>query len=160
MTKSQTRMWHQICWVQSKSPLPTATQRRNAPNMARTAARRYTRIVTDNACGIVAKTFVRTTVAVLPLASQQGSQHKSRRRGLHLHLHHLRLDQAFALGLPITRATRPGNRSAAAITAVVTVQAMIPCATTIPRDTRDGTTVHIDQISIATLTAVVHLAAS
>jgi hypothetical protein len=154
MTKSQTRMWHQICWVQSKSALPTATQRRNAQNMARTAARRYTRIVTDNACGIVAKTFVLTTVAVLPLASQQ----KSRRRGLHLH--HLRLDQAFALGLPITRATRPGNRSAAAITAVVTVQAMIPCATTIPRDTWDGTTVHINQISIATLTAVVHLAAS
>ena len=130
--------------------------------MAKTAANRSTRIAISNASGIVAKTFVLTTLLVLHhavlLASQHAHPHESQRRNLHLHL--LRLDQVFALVLLITRATRPGNRSAAAITAVVTVQAMIPCATTIPRDTQDGTIVHISQITIAIPMVVAHLAAS
>ena len=149
MTKSQSKMWHQICWVQFRSALPTATQRRNAQNTAKTAASRYTRIVTSNACGIVAKTFVITTVVLhhaVPL--------KSRRRG-----HYLHSDQAFVLVLLITRATRPEGLSAAAMMAARTVQAIIPCATAIPRDLRDGTIVHISQITIAIPSAAVHLAA-
>lgn len=156
MTKSQPKMWHQICWVQFRLALPTATQRPSAQNTAKIAAKRSTRIVTSNACGIVAKKFVLTTV--LRHAVQQRDQHKSRRKGQHLH--HLRLDQAFALGLLITRATRLDNPSAAAIMAAATAQAMIPCATTIRRGSRDGTIVRIHQITIATPMAAAHLAAS
>ncbi len=150
-------MWHQICWVQFRSALPTATQRRNAQIMAKTAAKRFTRIVTSNACGIVDETFVITTGVLrhaVPLASRQRSQPRGQ------HLHHLRLDQAFALGLLITRATIPGNPSAAAIMVAATAQTMIPCATTIRRGSQDGTIVHIHQITIATPMAAVHLAAS
>ena len=132
--------------------------------MAKIAANRSTRIVINNASGIVAKTFVLTTLLFLHhavlLASQHANPHENQRRNLHLHLHLLRLDQVFALVLLITRATRPDNPSAAATTEVVAVQATIPCATTIPRDTQDGTIVHISQITIAIPMAVVHLAAS
>ncbi len=157
MTKSQPKMWHQICWVQFRLALPTATQRGIVQNTARTAAKRSTRTVTSNVCGIVAKKFVLTT-GVLHHAIQQRGQHKSQPRGLLLH--HLRLDQAFALGLLITRATRLDNPSAAAIMAAATAQAMIPCAITIQRGSRDGTIVRIRQITIATPMAAVHLAAS
>ena len=130
--------------------------------MAKTAANRFTMIVINNASGIVAKIYVLTTLLVLHhavlLANQHANPHESQRRNLHLHL--LRLDQVFALVLLITRATRPGNPSAAATTEVVTVQATIPCATTIPRDTQDGTIVHISQITIAIPMVVAHLAAS
>ena len=113
------------------------------------------KIVTDNARGIIAKTTVITAKNhAAPLASPPVSQQESPRGSLHLHQ-----DQAFVLALLITRATRLDNLSAAAIMAVATVQAMIQCATTIPRITQDGTIVQMRQITIAIPMAAIHLAA-
>ena len=90
--------------------------------MAKTVAKRFTRIVTNNASGMATNALTTISLNLAappagPLVSQLANLLANPRGSLHLHL-----DQAFALVLLITHATRPGVLSVAATMAVATAQ--------------------------------------